>query len=92
MMPSVVWVFCGNNASCPSGVFTDPKIATSWIAKHGLSGVLTQYPLDIGLYEWAVSKGHFRPDRPWQQKPSFIASFTSACLEHHHFEEGQRRA
>jgi hypothetical protein len=51
---------------------------------------LTEYPLDIGVYEWAMSKGYFNPERPSHRKPSFVGRFTSGHLRHSHFVGGRR--
>ncbi|HEU0053036.1 MAG TPA: hypothetical protein VFQ39_07655, partial [Longimicrobium sp.] len=48
-----VWVFNGEAGSFPSGVFTSREAAEAWIAKYALTGVLTAYPLDVGVYDWA---------------------------------------
>jgi hypothetical protein len=87
---SAVWVFCGEGDIIPSGVFTDEKLAEEWIAKHSLTGMLTEYPLDIGLYEWAISKGYFKPKYPSHETPKFIGGFSSAYLTHSHFENGKK--
>ena len=86
-----IWVFNGARASYPSGVFTDLDRAERWIGEHRLSGTLTAYPVDTGVYEWAISKGFFRPSKPHQTTPEFIGRFTSASMEHHHYEDGRRQ-
>ncbi len=83
-----VWVFNGGS-DLPSAVFTSRELAETWIARHGLTGVLTRYPLDVGLYEWAIDCGAFVPTRPDQSEPRFIGRFSSANLEHYHYEAGQ---
>lgn len=85
-----VWVFCGNGGSLPSAVFADLANAEDWIKKHSLSGVLTEYPLDIGVYEWAQKMGYFTPKSPSQATPSFIGKFSSAYLRHFHFQNGDK--
>jgi hypothetical protein len=87
-----VWVFNGARASFPSGIFTDLDRAERWIGEHGLTGTLTAYPLDTGVYEWAIAKGVFRPRKPQDASPEFIGRFTSASMEHHHYEDGRRLA
>jgi hypothetical protein len=84
-----VWVFCGSNGHLPSGVFTERVAAERWIESHSLSGLLTAYPLDSGVYEWAIDRGVFRPTRPHHTAPDFIQRFTSASLEHFHYEDGE---
>ena len=83
-----VWIFNGPKAQFPSGVFTDRQAAERWIEQHHLSGILTAYPLDTGVYEWAVAKGHFTPKRDDQRTPEFIQRFSSASHEHYHYENG----
>lgn len=85
-----VWVFNGAKASFPSGVFTDLDRAERWIEDHGLTGTLTAYPLDTGVYEWTIAEGFFRPRNPNEASPEFIGRFTSASMEHHHYEDGRR--
>jgi hypothetical protein len=72
-------------------VFTSIERASEWIARHGLTGLLTGYPLDEGAYDWAVRKGLFKVKREDQQTPAFMANFASGEY-HHHFENGQRVA
>lgn len=85
---NVVWVFMGPNASFPSGVFTQRDTAEKWILQHRLSGTLTSYPLDVGVFDWAVETGRFKPKNDAQQNAKFIARFSSAAQEHYHYENG----
>jgi hypothetical protein len=86
-----VWVFNGTDGIFPAGVFTTHEKAESWICLHRLSGCLTKYPLDVPLYDWAIESGVFTPKKPYQCEPNFIQSFSSASLEHYHYENGARR-
>jgi hypothetical protein len=90
MNTSNVWVFCGTKASFPSGVFHTKEQAEAWIAENRLSGTLTQYPVGIGAYHWAVQEGFFKPKKPEHSLPGFIGSFSSASQEHYHYEDGAR--
>ena len=85
-----IWVFCGANGQFPSGVFSDLAVAEAWIAQYFLSGVLTKYPVNEGVFDWAVKRNFFRPSAPHHQTPDFIGKFTSAVMDHYHFEGGQR--
>jgi hypothetical protein len=87
-----VFVFNAARSSFPSAVFADSASATAWIARHELSGTLTEYPVGECVYDWAVSNGHFKPKRPDQESGEFIQSFTSASQWHAHFENGTQRA
>lgn len=84
-----VWVFNGGG-TFPSGVFSTRALAERWIAKHGLTGTLTAYPVDQGVYEWAVERGSFRPKEP--PTPRKVARFSSAYQEHYHYEDGRSPA
>lgn len=83
-----VWVFNGENARFPSGVFVSRALAEAWVSLHHLTGMLTRYPLNVGVYDWAVQNAFFTPKRPEQASPAFIGGFSSASLEHVHFEDG----
>jgi hypothetical protein len=91
MLPqSPVWVFNGLGGRFPGGVFARLSLAEEWIARHALTGVLTAYPLDRGVHEWAVEQGIFRVDK--QLDSHAIGRFTSASQEHYHYEDGVRTA
>jgi hypothetical protein len=90
MVPqSPVWVF-NAGGRFPGGVFATLAVAEAWIARNSLTGVLTAYPLDRGVHEWAVEQGKFRADK--QLDARLIGSFTSASQEHYHYEDGVRVA
>lgn len=74
--------FCG-------GVFLTREVAEKWIAKHSLSGVLTSYPVNTGVYDWAIENHIFTPKKENQFKPEFIGGFNSAAQEHYHYEDGK---
>lgn len=88
-----VWVFTGarskpgSSANFPGGVFSTQERAEAWIGKHGLSGVLTLYRLDVAAYEWAIANGNFKPSKAHQQTPEFIGSFAGGDI-HFHYEGG----
>jgi hypothetical protein len=83
-----VWVFAGARSTLSSAVFTDKKTADAWISGHRLSGMLTKYPLNTGIYDWALKANKFIPKRDDQKTPEFIGRFTCAYLEHYHYENG----
>lgn len=85
-----VWVFLGIGRNPhPSAVFTDRHLAHEWIKKNKLKGILTAYPLDIGVYDWAVANGYFKPKNETHTSPEFIQSFSNAAQEHYHYEEDE---
>jgi hypothetical protein len=85
-----IWVFNGVYSNFPSGVFTTRELAEQWIAKHGLEGTLTQYPVDAGVYDWALEHGRFRPKAPKQTTSEFISQFSSFGQEHYHYYAGRQ--
>ncbi len=83
-----VWVFNGGG-QFPSGVFSSKEKAEEWIGTHALTGVLTFYPLDEGMYEWAVRHGYFTPKKEHQTTSAFIGEFACGAV-HHHYDRGRR--
>ncbi len=83
-----IWIFNGDNSRLPAGAFSEKKLAESWIKKNGLSGILTKYPVDTALYDWAVDGGFFTPKRDKQKSAEFIQSFTCAYADHYHYVNG----
>ena len=83
-----VWVFNAEDARFPCAVFSSLELGTSWVEQHKLSGVLTAYPLDTSVLEWAVQEQRFVPSKPHHASAHFIGSFTSASQPHHHFTDG----
>lgn len=83
-----VWVFNGDGAQFPSGVFRTREKACLWIKANALNGVLTAYPIDEGVYDWAVRNGTFvvKPER--HRLPEFIQRFSGGAQPHAHFEGG----
>lgn len=87
-----VYVFQSTGARFPGGVFSRLKKAEEWIQENKLSGLLTAYPLDAGAFEWATENSFFTPKREHHNTPEFIGGFTSASMEHYHYENGKRQA
>ncbi len=86
---SFVWVFNGDTHRFPRGVFTDQHLAKEWIEENQLTGTLTAYPINQGVYDWALEKGYFMPKRDDQKTASFIGNFSSASQPHEHYENGE---
>ena len=86
------WVFHSDGGRFSAGVFTSRQVAEDWIKSRRLSGVLTLYPVDTGVYEWAVERRYFTPTKEQEASPEFIGSFTAANQEHYHYEDGERGA
>src|SRR4051794_37563114 len=87
--PTNVWIFHGAGASFASGVFTNRDDGMSWIARHRLTGILTEYPVGDGCYDIAVRAGHFAPSQPHHGTPSHVARFSPGYTDHVHVRDGQ---
>ncbi|MGC4054313.1 MAG: hypothetical protein QM757_34965 [Paludibaculum sp.] len=83
-----VWVFNGAQSRFPSGAFASREAAESWIRGHSLTGVLTEYPLNVGMYEYAIEHGTFTPKKEAHTTPLFIGRFSGGGIDHFHFEDG----
>lgn len=89
---SSVWVFKGTRTypGFPSAVFSKLELAVAWIRQNHLTGTLTQYPVDISVYDWVVQSGKLEADLdPAPRSPNAIANFSSAYQEHYHYEDGK---
>lgn len=84
-----VWVFNGNNNEFPSGIFSSREMAEKWIRQHSLNGTLTSYPVDISVYDWAVTNKYFVPKKEKHSSPYFMQNFSSGYQEHAHYENGE---
>jgi hypothetical protein len=73
----------------PQAVFSTARAAAAWIAADQATCLLTEYPLDISVYDWATSRGYFTPKRHDQRSSAFIETFSDASQAHCHFENGQ---
>jgi hypothetical protein len=85
-----VWVFNVERSNFPGGIFSTRDGAEQWIRHHRLNGTLTRYPVDRGVYEWAIAGGLFTPKKPHHTEPEFIGGFTTASMEHYHYDGGDR--
>jgi hypothetical protein len=85
-----VWVFNGVQSSFPSGVFSSEELAEAWISKNGLTGTLTEYPVDVGMHDYATSRGHFEPSKPEHKTALFIGKFSGGGIGHDHYEDGKK--
>jgi len=91
---TTIWCFNGGS-QFPGGVFDDLELARHWIERHKLSGVLTGYPLNAGVFDWAVEQGYLSAAVKLKAErigPDFVARFTSASQPHFHFESGKQTA
>lgn len=90
MEAETTWAFVGEQATLPSGVFSNVERAERWIALHGLSGLLTEYTVGEGAYDWAVHTGHFKPRAEKTINSELISRFTSGQMKHFHYSNGVR--
>lgn len=83
------WVFNGAPRQPVSGVFSSMVLAEEWIHSNKLSGLLTAYPIDIGVYDWAVREAIIQPMEDIESTSQYIASFTHSIQDHYHYERGK---
>jgi hypothetical protein len=83
-----VWIFHGVKAQFSSGVFSSREKAENWIKTHKLTGILSQYPLNQGVYDWAIENNYFKPKNTELVNAEFIQRFSSASQIHFHYLEG----
>ena len=87
MSEKYIWVFHGAGGRFSSGVFESKKLAESWISNNKLQGVLTKYPVNKGVYDWAIEKGYFKAKKEEHSTPGFMQKFTTGSQEHYHYED-----
>jgi hypothetical protein len=86
--PTSVWLFHGVEANFTGAVFTSRERGEEWVAANKLTGMLTRYPVDTGVYDWAIARGLFTPKKDHERSVAFIGCFTSASQGHYHYEDG----
>ena len=79
-------------ARMPSGLFSTQIGAEKWISDNRLTGVLTEFPVDIGVLDWAIRFAGFSPPPEKRSSPAYVGRFTSGAVVHFHFEGGVRIA
>lgn len=60
-----------------------------WIAAGRLTGLLTEYPLNVGAYDHALANGWFRPTRDHHGTPEHIGQFSPGRTVHVHVRDGR---
>jgi hypothetical protein len=86
---TTVWVFNGERSDFPAGIFSSKEKAEAWIQENQLTGLLTEYPIDEGIYDWSIKHEFFHPKREEQKTPVFKGRFTSARQQHFHYKNGE---
>jgi len=57
------------------------------VVENDLRGVLTEYPLGTGVYDWLLESGRLNIKRDEQKMPGYIARFSSAHQDHYHYDD-----
>lgn len=80
---SFVWVFQCKSAE--AGVFTEFRLAALWARQHKVSGLLTRFPLNQGIYDWAVENDYLTEKQIGHGREGlYLGTF-----KHFHFENGE---
>ncbi|MGN5009071.1 DUF7710 domain-containing protein [Aeromonas sp. 96A] len=58
------------------------------MSEYKLTGLITAYQLNNGIYNLTVEKNYFRPKNDSHCYSIFVGGFTSASQEHFHYENG----
>lgn len=79
-----IWIFVGDGSKIPTGVFSSREKAIEWIQQNELAGYLGEFPVDVGVYDWAMTLDYYkkRPHLKFDRQ-----DFTTALLDHEHFTE-----
>ena len=83
-----IYLFNAEKAAFASAVFTSKQLAESWIQKHHVCGVLTEYPVNTSCYDWAIEHGYFVTKSPIDCSPVFIGKFLSAYQQKWRYKHG----
>lgn len=90
-----VWIFHEASSKYSGGVFTSISDAEAFVVKYKLSGMLTKYPLNQSVFDWAIENDmHNISAHKIKEKsinPRFVGGFTTASQEHYHYENGEKR-
>ena len=68
--------------SCPTGVFSSYEQAVRWIEKHKLVGYLGEFPIDVGVYDWAMQLDYYKRNTRLNFDRQ---NFATGLLNHYHF-------
>jgi hypothetical protein len=61
----------------------------AWIARHRLTGILTEYLVGDGCYDLAIREGHFVLSRSEHGTPPHVARFAPSRTTHIHVRDGE---
>ncbi len=83
------WVFKSEGTHGVGAIFLDLTKAEDWISKHSLSGILLCYPVDEGVFDWALREGRIKKKFAASASKHIIGAFCSG-LHHYHYDNGNR--
>jgi hypothetical protein len=84
---NTVWVFHGERAQFTSAIFTSFNLANIWIKNNKVSGILTEYPVNISCFEWAIENKYYIAKEN-DKRSNKIQKFTSHAQKHFHYYNG----
>jgi hypothetical protein len=87
-----IWIFMGKGSWSPTAVFNTFDEADAWISGLKLTGYLSEYPIGISVYNWALAMGLHKPKFESQKSAAHIEKFGSSFLTHYHYENGSMGA
>ena len=85
----IAYVLNAGGGRYPLGVFSTPQRAEKVIRQHSLEAILTEYPIDILVYDHNIQTGAINLTREWQTTAKYIQAHGSPGLcDHWHYEDG----
>jgi len=86
---SIIYVLDSGPGCFPAGIFRSRGEAESVIREKGLSGLLTEYPVDVLVYDHNLEGGHIRLTKAWQTTAKYIQQHASpGGCDHWHYTDG----
>jgi hypothetical protein len=79
----------GKGSWTPTAVFETFDAAYQWIKENELTGHLSEYPIGISVYDWAVENGYYKPKDESQKSVGHIQKFGTSYLRHEHYFKGE---
>lgn len=87
MQLEYIWIIQNSENSNLIACFLNKNDAEKYIQDNHIKCMLTQYPVNISVYDWVISNDYWTPKIEPQKSAAFKANFSSAYLEHDHYNQ-----
>ena len=85
MKNNYIWLIQSSENLNVIGCFMRKHEAETYIFENNLKCMLTKYPINMSVYDWAIQNNFWQPKNDLQKNSKFRAKFNSAYLEHDHY-------